>query len=448
MGLRLYQAPVESDIQSKPSADKGPAQARSTIRRHRLGRRDDLRDQVRERRRRMLASAPAYYGAEQQPGNVPVPAPPGLDADPTDRTALLDLATRVGVLDDRVSALFNDQWTLPSAPNEDTQHNDSSQAARLRDRARSSSTSRERHDWRREQREMRRREFAELMQHHRDDDETTVFATRQRVPPFPVSDEAALRERTWLQRMAFPGAASSRFLVYNRRSAGPGTEPYVVSSLRTTMTNDDLVPSRSSTTSPVTTAPSVNPPTTTSRTELSRRSEQAINTESSRLDGLGDRNRSLSPEGDHVWHTLLTTLTPDPQPPSVGSSFASASVSAAGTQSTVPPMQPGIASSRTSFSTPEAAENASLFDQICDFISDTDEDHNDDDARSRFSQRWADVAARRRNNEENLDERVMSRIITRISRREPVPESWWAEVGLNGSISSGTGLRLTENEHS
>ncbi|RDA94291.1 hypothetical protein CP533_0552 [Ophiocordyceps camponoti-saundersi (nom. inval.)] len=37
------------------------------------------------------------------------------------------------------------------------------------------------------------------------------------------------------------------------------------------------------------------------------------------VDGLGDRDRSLSPE---VWDTLLTTLTPDPQPPSAGSSFS------------------------------------------------------------------------------------------------------------------------------
>ncbi|EFX01354.1 hypothetical protein CMQ_6296 [Grosmannia clavigera kw1407] len=41
------------------------------------------------------------------------------------------------------------------------------------------------------------------------------------------------------------------------------------------------------------------------------------------VDGLGDRSRSLSPEGDGAWDTLLTTLTPDPQPPSLGSSFAS-----------------------------------------------------------------------------------------------------------------------------
>ncbi|CAK7208338.1 hypothetical protein SEUCBS140593_000139 [Sporothrix eucalyptigena] len=43
------------------------------------------------------------------------------------------------------------------------------------------------------------------------------------------------------------------------------------------------------------------------------------------VDGLGDRRRSLSPVGDEAWDTLLTTLTPDPQPPSVGTSFASTS---------------------------------------------------------------------------------------------------------------------------
>ncbi|OAA70096.1 hypothetical protein LEL_09912 [Akanthomyces lecanii RCEF 1005] len=44
------------------------------------------------------------------------------------------------------------------------------------------------------------------------------------------------------------------------------------------------------------------------------------------VDGLGDRERSMSPEG---WDTLLTTLAPDPQPPSANTSFASAT----GTQS-------------------------------------------------------------------------------------------------------------------
>lgn len=50
------------------------------------------------------------------------------------------------------------------------------------------------------------------------------------------------------------------------------------------------------------------------------------------MSGLRDRNRSLfqSPgpdeddDNNEAWDTLLTTLTPDPQPPSAGSSFASA----------------------------------------------------------------------------------------------------------------------------
>lgn len=59
----------------------------------------------------------------------------------------------------------------------------------------------------------------------------------------------------------------------------------------------------------------------------------------SAVDGLGDRDRSLSPEGDGVWDTLLSSITPDPQPPSVGTSFrststpASASASASGSAS-------------------------------------------------------------------------------------------------------------------
>ena len=32
--------------------------------------------------------------------------------------------------------------------------------------------------------------------------------------------------------------------------------------------------------------------------------------QSTSIDGLGDRNRSLSPEGDNAWDTLLSTVTP------------------------------------------------------------------------------------------------------------------------------------------
>ncbi|KAI5462089.1 hypothetical protein BGZ63DRAFT_355406, partial [Mariannaea sp. PMI_226] len=69
------------------------------------------------------------------------------------------------------------------------------------------------------------------------------------------------------------------------------------------------------------------------------------------VNGLGDRERSLSPE---VWDTLLTTLTPDPQPPSVGSSFAS----------TVASQSAGVSSS-TPLTAPEPA-GATTTDQACE----------------------------------------------------------------------------------
>lgn len=61
--------------------------------------------------------------------------------------------------------------------------------------------------------------------------------------------------------------------------------------------------------------------------------------ETNDANGLGDRMRSVSPEG---WDTLLSTLTPDPQPPSANSSF----VSTAATQNA------NASSSSTSFSEP------------------------------------------------------------------------------------------------
>lgn len=87
------------------------------------------------------------------------------------------------------------------------------------------------------------------------------------------------------------------------------------------------------------------------------------------VDGLGDRDRSLSPEG---WDTLLTTLTPDPQPPSAGSSF----------HSTVASQSAGVSSS-TSLTGPELGEPGAP-DQPCESgceNSDTEEaDHDQPDS--------------------------------------------------------------------
>ncbi|KAI9664466.1 MAG: hypothetical protein M1821_005912 [Bathelium mastoideum] len=46
------------------------------------------------------------------------------------------------------------------------------------------------------------------------------------------------------------------------------------------------------------------------------------------INGLGDRERSISPAEDDHWETMLSTITPDPIAPSAGSSFTSAAASA------------------------------------------------------------------------------------------------------------------------
>ncbi|RAL16489.1 uncharacterized protein BO97DRAFT_440255 [Aspergillus homomorphus CBS 101889] len=68
---------------------------------------------------------------------------------------------------------------------------------------------------------------------------------------------------------------------------------------------------------------------------LRRMGQRSINdanraNQESAIDGLGDRQRSLSPDEDHAndaWETLLTTITPDTNLPSADSSFNSASAS-------------------------------------------------------------------------------------------------------------------------
>lgn len=158
--------------------------------------------------------------------------------------------------------------------------------------------------------------------------------------------------------------------------------------------------------------------------------------ESAYLDGLGDRNRSLSPEGDNVWDTLLSTLTPDPQPPSVGSSFASA----AATQSTA------AASSRTSFTTLDPTEE-STFEHWCESgcdNSDTEGDEDDEMDQMHSLLIPGLSAARRsfaaRNTNEDPLELLggiggMQRIVRNLARREDIPDEWWADAGLSRTLS-------------
>jgi hypothetical protein len=171
-----------------------------------------------------------------------------------------------------------------------------------------------------------------------------------------------------------------------------------------------------------------------------------------RVDGLGDRDRSLSPDGDGAWETMFTTLTPDPQLPSAGSSFASAS--AATSASSTSDSQGTSLTTMSSNHNPSDNVNAAI-ENVCDILEDSDsssvmsdteaEDEEyiyelqyDHGARDSFWRSSADgVASRadrvsRRHGAPDSDNLGgMRHIIRSLARREDIPDEWWAEAGLS-----------------
>lgn len=156
-------------------------------------------------------------------------------------------------------------------------------------------------------------------------------------------------------------------------------------------------------------------------------------------DGLGDRDRSLSPEGDGVWDTLQSTLTPDPQPPSIGSSFASVvSVNASDSNATT--------SVNTSMTTPNEE-----IEPPCDPVADSPGSDGEDNAEERPSRQtspwrsYADVVADAQSGqsfesaETNDTDREwlsgMHRIVRGLATRADIPDEWWAQAGLSRSMS-------------
>lgn len=174
-----------------------------------------------------------------------------------------------------------------------------------------------------------------------------------------------------------------------------------------------------------------------------------------RVDGLGDRDRSLSPDGDGAWETMLTTLTPDPQLPSAGSSFAS--VSAAASASSNTESSSTSLTSMASASNPADAMNPGI-DIVCDLLedsqdsSDTTDDTDDDSlygnfARNRLWRAYDDVmatrdeAARQIRAAERDSLGGFQRIVRNLARREDIPDEWWAEAGLSRTLPRET-MRL------
>ncbi|ORY68861.1 uncharacterized protein BCR38DRAFT_472312 [Pseudomassariella vexata] len=159
-------------------------------------------------------------------------------------------------------------------------------------------------------------------------------------------------------------------------------------------------------------------------------------------DGLGDRDRSLSPEGDREWDTLQSTLTPDPQPPSVGSSFASTSASAAASQTTAN-------SSNTSMTNPEEEAEPPCDPAVDNSDTDGERDEDAEEQQTEPPRRptlqwrrsYADVVAEllpasRDDGPERLEWLSdMQNIIRRLAEQERIPDEWWAGAGLSRSAA-------------
>ncbi|CAG8021873.1 unnamed protein product [Penicillium salamii] len=197
-----------------------------------------------------------------------------------------------------------------------------------------------------------------------------------------------------------------------------------------------------------------------------------------RLDGttgLGDRQRSPSPDGERetdAWETLLSTITPDATLPSTDSSFASNSASAPASDTRrlifpVPP--PGISRNGTLEPYPDNLNP-------CDFSSSDDEDApsnprytrlRGNSARERERERERERRRRDRNStlsahpplpniahtisdhyRQSDEIQQMQVILDRLASREDVPDNWWAAVGVTPTLNRGLSdsLDSTDNE--
>ncbi|KAI9678083.1 MAG: hypothetical protein M1817_006027 [Caeruleum heppii] len=211
------------------------------------------------------------------------------------------------------------------------------------------------------------------------------------------------------------------------------------------------------------------------------------------VDGLGDRDRSMSPEDS--WDTLLTTITPDHHLPSTDSSFTSATATATASASS---LTSNPISASTSITTPDESDEGitpcddnALLDTTdtddFDTEADDDDDDSDDDGASSIDirvnrHRAAAAAAMSTFGEENATPRAptfqrqmnarippriphgptyphsrsprerstqsgdqddewhwtgMQHILGSLARREDIPDEWWAAAGLSRTLPPG-----------
>lgn len=190
----------------------------------------------------------------------------------------------------------------------------------------------------------------------------------------------------------------------------------------------------------------------------------------STIDGLGDRQRSPSPDLERenvAWETLLSTITPDANAPSTDTSFSSM-VSAETRRN---------ASALASSMLPPSSAPSSLVHLAldpypstlhpCD-LSSSDEDDDDtpvnyhrymDSANPAVSLLRPGVYSTMSSHPPiptisfsfsdsgDTDLQQMRAILDRLARREDIPDDWWAGAGLSRTIGRGLNARAERNEN-
>ncbi|KAJ5502161.1 hypothetical protein N7463_005035 [Penicillium fimorum] len=191
------------------------------------------------------------------------------------------------------------------------------------------------------------------------------------------------------------------------------------------------------------------------------------------VDGLGDRQRSPSPDGERetdAWETLLSTMTPDATLPSTDTSFTSAS--AAGPDISRNP-RPRSSINLTQPLTADAARAQFGLDPFPDQLNPCDFSSSDDEGTSSSYVEFMRQAGVRRpdahstmsnhppvsiptiipasaltlsDRHQNDDLHHMQIILDRLARREDIPDDWWAAAGLARTLDRGLNASMDSTD--
>lgn len=190
------------------------------------------------------------------------------------------------------------------------------------------------------------------------------------------------------------------------------------------------------------------------------------------IDGLGDRQRSLSPEGDReydAWDPLLTSINPDANLPSTDTSFASTFLSA----SDVSRHGTSRRSGGSSQTQPSSLSNSrtSHLDPYLDHLHPCDYSTDDEDTPVNFHRvvgpSGIPLSLRRSpglpstmssgppiptisfsfTDSGDADLQQMQAILDRLARREDIPDDWWAGAGLSRTMGRGLSASAEANEN-